>query len=601
MTDAAHPELPPARGPARVERPVGPADFRNLVQMFRARVRQFGDAPLLHTPATRGWQATSWNQMDALVARVAAGLRAHGVRRGDRVALIAENRLEWYATDLAVLTLGAITVPGYTTSTAEDWLYLLEDSGARVALASGAVWQRMARAEAQFRQRLDALVLFDGGGPAWARDWQGLQCEAVPADFDADAEASQPDDTACIIYTSGTGGKPRGVQTTHRNILSNCLGAGIHLAGYGMDGIRFLSFLPLSHTYEHTAGFHFPISLGAQIFVSRGTDHLAVEMQTARPTVMTAVPRFCEVMYQRIRAALARESRVKRALFAMALRTGTRRLYGPPPGLLDRILDRIAEVTVRAKVRRRFGGELRCMLSAGAPIAPEITIFFTSLGIRLHQAYGQTECAPGITMNPPGDIRPGSVGPAMAGMEVRIAADGEILVRGPSVMKGYWNDPQATAAALADGWLHTGDVGVLDADGQLRITDRMRDFIKTAGGEMVAPQAVEQVLGLQPAVGQALVCGNARPYLTALIVPHEELLAEQAAGRCSAAAVQASVEQAVAEANHALPAHMRVRRFALMEKPFDIDSGTLTPTLKIRRRIVEQACAARIDALYARG
>ena len=416
-----------------------------------------------------------------------------------------------------------------------------------------------------------------------------------------------PDDTACLIYTSGTGGVPKGVMLTHRNIIGNCRGAYRLLEQLGLGEEVFLSFLPLSHSYEHTAGLMFPISIGAEIYFAEGADTLAANLLEVRPTIMTAVPRLYETMHQRIRLGIQREHGLKRRLFENAVATGRKRLAGERLGLGERLLDPVLDRLVRHKVRARFGGRLKAMISGGAPLNPEIGGFFLALGVRLLQGYGQTEAAPVIACNPPDRIRIDTVGPALDGVEIRIAEDGEILVRGDNVMKGYWNDPEATARTLVEGWLHTGDIGALDPDGYLRITDRKRDFIKNSGGDMISPARVESALTLAPEIAQAMVTGDRRPYLVAVIVPDPDFAAAYAkehgvSGELAALASDPGFHKAlgdvVARVNRELQVAERVRRFVIAIEPFSLANAQLTPTLKIRRHAIREAYQPAFDQLY---
>ena len=313
--------------------------------------------------------------------------------------------------------------------------------------------------------------------------------------------------------------------TTHRNILANCRGAYRVLEPLGLGDEVFLSFLPLSHSYEHTVGDMFPISIGAQIYLAERAETLAANMLEARPTMMTAVPRFYEVLHQRIRRGMARKNSLARRMFDQAVAIGEKRLAGQTPSLGERFCDPALDLLVRAKMRKRFGGRLKVMLSGGAPLNPEIARFFLALGVTLLQGYGQTEAGPAITCNPPTRIKTDTVGPALEGVQLCIAGDGEILVVGDNVMKGYWNDLEATVQALSGGWLHTGDIGAMGDDGYLRIIDRKRDFIKNSGGEMISPARVEGYLALEPELSQAIVFGDQRPYLVAIIVPDPEFVA----------------------------------------------------------------------------
>jgi len=418
-------------------------------------------------------------------------------------------------------------------------------------------------------------------------------------------DALRPTDTACIIYTSGTGGVPKGVLLSHRNIIANCRGAYRLLEQLGLGDEKFLSFLPLSHSYEHTAGMMFPISIGAQIYFAEGAETLATNLLEVRPTIMTAVPRLYETMHQRIRLGIERERGLKRRLFERAVAVGRKRLDQQSLSLADRMLDPLLERLVRDKVRARFGGHLKAMVSGGAPLAPEIGSFFLALGVRLLQGYGQTEASPVICCNTPGRIKIDTVGPPVDGVEVRIAEDGEILVRGDNVMQGYWNDPESTARTVRDGWLHTGDIGALDADGYLRITDRKRDFIKNSGGDMISPARVEGALTLAPEIAQAMVTGDRRPYLVAVIVPDPAFAADFARGGKPDLAVLAqdaechkALGEVVARVNQTLPASERIRRFIIAPEPFSLDNAQLTPTLKIRRHAIRAAYQTAFEALY---
>jgi long-chain acyl-CoA synthetase len=430
--------------------------------------------------------------------------------------------------------------------------------------------------------------------------------DAQADDIASRVAAQAPGDIACIIYTSGTGGVPKGVLLSHRNVLANCDGAYHLLEMLGLGDEVFLSFLPLSHSYEHTAGLMFPISIGAQIYFAEGADTLAANLVEVKPTIMTAVPRLYETMHQRIRRGIEREKGLKRTLFEKAVAVGRKRLAGERCGIGERLLDPLLEKLVRDKVRARFGGRLKAMVSGGAPLNPEIGSFFLALGVQLLQGYGQTEAAPVIACNPPGAVKIDSVGPALHGVEIRIAEDGEILVSGDNVMKGYWNDPESTARTIGGGWLATGDIGHLDARGYLYITDRKRDFIKNSGGDMIAPSKVEGALTLASEIAQAMVFGDQRPHLVAVIVPDPEFAASHAGrGRDPDLAALArdpvfakAFGDVVAKVNATLPPVERVRRFLIAGEPFSTANGQLTPTLKIRRHAVRAVYGEALEALY---
>ena len=579
---------------------------RSLPAMFFEVAAERADKPFLWAKRDRLYRALSWAETARTVNRLARGLVALGVQPGDRVALAAENRPEWAIADLAIMSAGGITVPAYTTNTVDDHRHIFGNSGARVVIASQPpVSERAASAAAQV-PRVRAIVTMDGPAADGIHAWGAVLelGDAQPDDLAARSAALGPGDVACIIYTSGTGGVPKGVLLTHRNIIANCRGAYHLLEMLGLGDEVFLSFLPLSHSYEHTAGLMFPISIGAQIYFAEGADTLAANLLEARPTIMTAVPRLYETMHLRIRRGIEREKGLKRTLFEKAVAIGKKRLAGEPLSTGERLIDPLLERLVREKVRARFGGRLKAMVSGGAPLNPEIGSFFLALGVQLLQGYGQTEAAPVIACNPPGNIVIDSVGPALRGVELKIADDGEIMVAGDNVMKGYWNDPEATARTLSDGWLATGDIGHLDAGGYLRITDRKRDFIKNSGGDMIAPSKIEGALTLAPEIAQAMVFGDQRPHLVAILVPDPEFAAEYAGREPDLAALagdpgfHSALNDVVAKVNATMPAIERVRRFIVAREPFTTGNGQLTPTLKIKRHAVRAAYGQALDALY---
>jgi long-chain acyl-CoA synthetase len=579
---------------------------RSLPAMFFDNAMRGGDKPFLWAKTGGKYQPISWSEAARSVNRLARGLVALGVHPGDRVGLASENRPEWAIADLAIMSAGAITVPAYTTNTVDDHRHILGNSGARVVIASKPpLSERVAAAAAQVPS-VQAVVAMETPASEAVLGWDTVLAlgNARPDDIAERVAALAPDDVACIIYTSGTGGLPKGVLATHRNILANCRGAFHLLEMLGLGDEVFLSFLPLSHSYEHTAGLMFPISIGAQIYFAEGADTLAANLTEVKPTLMTAVPRLYETMHQRIRRGIEREKGLKRSLFEKAVTVGRKRLAGENLGFGERLVDPLLEKLVRDKVRARFGGRLKAMISGGAPLNPEIGSFFLALGVQLLQGYGQTEAAPVVCCNPPGTIKIDSVGPPLRGVEVKIAEDGEIMVAGDNVMKGYWNDPEATARTVSNGWLATGDIGYLDSDGYLRITDRKRDFIKNSGGDMIAPAKVEGSLTLTPEIAQAMVAGDQRPYLVAVIVPDPEF-AQHHAGRDADLAALAgdagfvkAIGDVVAQVNAKLPAVERVRRFVIANEPFTTGNGQLTPTLKVRRHAVRAVYGEALDALY---
>jgi long-chain acyl-CoA synthetase len=369
------------------------------------------------------------------------------------------------------------------------------------------------------------------------------------------------------------------------------------LAQLGLGDEVFLSFLPLSHSYEHTAGQFFPVSIGAQIYYAERIETLGADMIEARPTLMTAVPRLYESLHQRITRGLAREGGLKERLFTLALALGVRTYEGRDPlSPWEKVVNGVLDVLVRRKLRARFGGRLKALISGGAPLNYQIGLFFTALGLRLLQGYGQTESAPVISCNPAGDNRIATVGPALKGVTVKIADDGEILVQGELVMQGYWDDAKATAEAIQDGWLYTGDIGEMDEDGYIRITDRKKDIIVNSGGDNISPQRIEGLLTLEPEIAQAMVYGDKRPHLVALIVPEEELAAvPRGMGN-----VRRAVARAMDCVNEKLGLVEQVRHFVLADESFTVENGLMTPTMKIRRHKIHEIYGAALEALYGK-
>jgi long-chain acyl-CoA synthetase len=414
--------------------------------------------------------------------------------------------------------------------------------------------------------------------------WDDLIRDQRPPDDIASEAAGIPATAlACLIYTSGTGGSPRGVMLPHRCILSNCAGAFELVRPLRLKDETYLSYLPVSHAYEHTVGQFFLLSMGTEIVYARGVEHLAADMLTVRPTILTAVPRVLEVIRMRVLTQVAREKPFRQRLFQMAVTIGLKRVDGAKLTLWEKPLDPILDRLVRAKVRARFGGRLVAAMSGGARLEPEVGRFFQALGMTIMQGYGQTEAGPVISANPSDAIRIDTVGTPLNGVDVRIAEDGEILVRGGLVMDGYWNRPADTAATIQDGWLHTGDIGELD-HGYLRITDRKKDIIVLSGGENVSPAKIEGMLMAETEIGQAVVTGEGRSGVSALVVPGEGY-------------DDVAVALAVNRTNLRLSVTERIRKHAVVP-PFTIENGLLTPSQKIRRVLVMRANAHIVARLH---
>ena len=575
--------------------------FPNLVAMFFARATEQGDKPFLWAKHDGQWRATSWADVARQVRALAAGLKALGLEPGDRVMLVSENRPEWCIADLAIMAAGCISVPTYTTNTERDHLHIIENSGARAVfvstpkLAKPLIPAVLSASMCKMVIGIEPLRIGQSGIIAFHQMADIIAAHApepLAADFTRD-------DLACIIYTSGTGGAPRGVRQHHGSILCNVEGAvEIIASDLGWEDEIFLSFLPASHAYEHTGGQFLPIALGAQIYYAEGLEKLASNIEEVGPTIMIVVPRLFEVLRQRILKTMEKQGNAAQYLMRRALEIGARRYEGRRRAI-DVPMDMFLDVALRPKVAKRFGGRIKAMVSGGAPLNPEIGIFFYALGLPLLQGYGQTEAGPVVSCNRPRvGLRMDTVGPALKGVELRIAEDGEILVRGELVMHGYWQNPDDTARVLKDGWLYTGDIGHLDEKGRLIITDRKKDLIVNDKGDNIAPQRVEGMLTLEPEILQAMVAGDRRPHIVGLIVPDPEWVRESG---LEGAALRHAISEAVDRVNNGLSVIEKVRRFAIADEPFTIENGQLTPSLKIRRHMIREIYGERLDALYRRG
>ena len=588
--------------------------FPNLLTMFFTRVREKGDAPFLWRHGENGWESMSWREVAEQACALADALQRLGLKRGDRVALVSENRPEFCIADIGIMAAGCITVPTYTTNTERDHTHILEDSRAKAVIVSTQKLAKTVTSAVLNATHCKSIIGIEPmrvgqGGDVQFHDWSSLLGAETP-DIDARAEACDftREDTACIIYTSGTGGAPRGVMQHHGAILHNCEGcAAVISEDFGWKDEVFLSFLPLSHAYEHSAGQFFPIGLGAQIYYSRGLDKLAADILETKPTIMVVVPRLFEVLRQRLLKTIEKQGKFPNYMLQKALDIGEKDYEGSIP-LKDRPMDVLLDVILRPKIRKRFGGRLKALVSGGAPLNPEIGIFFHSLGLTLLQGYGQTEAAPVISCNrPKTGLKMDTVGPPLPKTEVKIAEDGEILVQGELVMHGYWRNEEETAKVLKDGWLHTGDIGYIDEAGRIAITDRKKDLIVNDKGDNVAPQRVEGMLTLEPEILQAMVVGDKRPHLVGLIVPDPEWVREWAAENGVPDDEVAlrdnpdfhrAVSAAVDRVNKGLAAVEKVRRTILADEAFTVENDQMTPSMKIRRHVLREVYGERLDALY---
>jgi long-chain acyl-CoA synthetase len=562
------------------------------------------------------WESIPSDRALADVEQVGLGLASLGVGPGDRVALLSENRYEWAVADLGILGIGAITVPIYPTLTPEQTRFVLDDAGATVVIVSSA--DQLAKVHAVLDRLPGAkwVVSMSEAARPGPRDLplaalmaKGAEAKrATPGAFVERASRVKPDDVATIIYTSGTTGEPKGAMLTHRNVASNVTAA-LEIIDVSRADLN-LSFLPLCHIFERMAGFYAALAGGSCIAYAQSMETVAADAVEVRPTWLTGVPRFYEKVYARVVENAAKLPPLRRRIFHWGLGVGLARARARfagndrPPGFSAKLADRL----VGSKIRERVGGRLRFAVSGSAPLAPNVMEFFFAIGIPVLEGYGLTETSPVITLNRPGKEKPGSVGPPIPGVEIRIGEQGEILTRGPHVMKGYFKREEATREALRDGWFHTGDIGEIDAEGRLKITDRLKELIVLATGKKVAPQPIEGRLKTSPWIAEAVLIGEKRPYISCLIVPDFARLEKEAQDRgwrwatraelVGHADARAIFEAEIGRLNADLARFEQIRRFEIIPNELTQDADELTPSLKVKRRVIDRRYAEPIRGMY---
>ena len=590
-----------------------------LTQLFLEAVERHDKPDALQYKVNGEYKTISSRAVAERVRRAGLGLTELGVAPGDRVGIMSQNRPEWAIADYACLTTSLADVPLYPNLPPEQAAYILRDAGAVAIFVSDAA---QAAKIAQVRATLPALrhvITFAADRHAGA-DITLAELEARGATVDTDARRAEyrqraltvkPDDLATLIYTSGTTGEPKGVMLTHDNLYSNVMAAATAIPFLPNRDVG-LSFLPLSHIFERMAGHYMMFHVGCSIAYAESMDTVPIDMQTVRPTLVLSVPRLYEKMYARVLENALAGGALKSRIFFWARRVADRwadvKLAGGEPQGLLALQYRIAQKLVFSKLKARTGGRVRYFVSGGAPLAPEINKFFYAAGLVILEGYGLTETSPLIAVNTPEVFRIGTVGRPIKGAEVAIASDGEILTRGPHVMKGYYNKPDATREAIdADGWFHTGDIGEL-RDGLLAITDRKKDIIVTAGGKNIAPQPIENLIKTNKYVSQAVVIGDRRKFPAVLVVPNWEQVEKYAKLKniiwtdrrqlLEMPTIRAKMDKEVFGQLGTLANYERPKKVALLEHDFSIERGELTPTLKVKRKVVDKAYKAVIDAMY---
>ena len=590
-------------------------EFNSVVKIFDKQSSMLQDQPYLWRKIDDNYSSLSWKEVRNNVEIFSTALKNLGILAGDRVVIVSENRPEWQIADLSIMAVGAISVPAYTTSTTNDYEYIIKHSGARCIIVSNHdLANKVLPAVLNSHMCQTVIKINDDNKnydvPITVLSWNSLINENNNSvlQLTESIKNHKRTDTACIIYTSGTGGNPKGVMLSHGAMLANCTGCKYLLEDIvsSLKEIRFLSWLPLSHSYEHTITFYM-IGIGAQIYYAEGIEKLLVNMAEARPHFMTAVPRFYDSLHARISQGLKKQSKVSQFFFKETLRLGKKTYFNEPLSFFEKKFNGLLNKIVRKKVNKRFGGSLKALVSGGAALNFEVGLYLSALGLPLLQGYGQTETAPVVSANPPNKIKLDTVGPVFKGTKVKIAEDGEILVSGENVMNGYWNDPKATSSTLINGWIHTGDIGELDEEGYLKITDRKKDIIVNAGGDNISPSRVEEKLNIEPEIAQSMMYGDFKNYLVAILVPDRDYTQEWAKDHHKEFNIKKlnqdsdfikMIKTTTERVNKKLSQIEQVRKFLLIDEEFTVENNMMTPTLKVRRFKVKEKYQNQLEALY---
>ena len=590
-------------------------EFNSVVKIFEKQSSTLQDQPYLWRKIDDKYSSLSWKEVRKNVEIFSTALKNLGILAGDRVVIVSENRPEWQIADLSIMAIGAISVPAYTTSTTNDYEYIIKHSGARCIIVSNHdLANKVLPAVLNSHMCQTVIKINDDNKnydvPITVLSWNSLINENNNSvlQLTESIKNHKRTDTACIIYTSGTGGNPKGVMLSHGAMLANCTGCKYLLEDIvsSLKEIRFLSWLPLSHSYEHTITFYM-IGIGAQIYYAEGIEKLLVNMAEARPHFMTAVPRFYDSLHARISQGLKKQSKVSQFFFKETLRLGKKTYFNERLSFFEKKFNGLLNKIVRKKVNKRFGGSLKALVSGGAALNFEVGLYLSALGLPLLQGYGQTETAPVVSANPPNKIKLDTVGPVFKGTKVKIAEDGEILVSGENVMNGYWNDPKATSSTLINGWIHTGDIGELDEEGYLKITDRKKDIIVNAGGDNISPSRVEEKLNIEPEIAQSMMYGDFKNYLVAILVPDRDYAQQWAKEHNKEFKINKlnqdsdfikMIKETTERVNKKLSQIEQVRKFLLIDEEFTVENNMMTPTLKVRRFKVKEKYQSQLEKLF---
>ncbi|MDC1148481.1 long-chain fatty acid--CoA ligase [Pelagibacteraceae bacterium] len=556
--------------------------LNNLYELYQSQADKFKDSPFLfRINKDKSTNALTWVETSRQINLLAQYLAKQSVSKGDRVMLLSEGRPEWMISDLSILAVNAITVPNYTTYTEKDFEYILNDCQPKgLIVSNNKLFDTVSSAAKKINYNFKFIISFEE-----IENILNINqlTETEQNNFTSEAKRKDP---ACIIYTSGTQGNPKGVVLSHGGILSNCENAKNLVDKLEIKQPRFLTWLPLSHSYEHTVQF-VQISLGAQIYYSPIIEKLLENIKIAKPHVMTAVPRFYNNLYNKMSSSVKKSSFIKRSLFFKTLELGAKKFKKEKLSVFENILNKILDKIVRKKTINNFGGNLKAFVSGGGPLDKNVGLFLNSLGLKTLQGYGLTETSPVVSCNPVDDIRIDTVGKVFSNNLVKIADDGEILVKGENVMLEYWHNPKATAEVIQNGWLHTGDIGELDSEGYLKITDRKKDIIVTLGGDNISPSKIENLLCLHDEIEQAYVHGDNEKYLSCLLVLNKNIKLDNT-----------QIQLLIDKTNKSLTAIEKIKKFKTLDEEFTIENELLTPTMKIRRHKIKSKYKIELEKFY---
>ena len=564
--------------------------FQNLPELFftKANLNNNNEHLLKLDDISKKVKSLKWSDTTNLVLKIHNFLEDKKLSDFDRVLLVSENRPEWMASDIAIMSSKLIAVPNYITYTSRDFEHILNDSKPKGLIVSNRdLLDTVLVASKKINYELDFILCFEEFDNSNIPNLSFLN--KINNDFPTEIikyQSIQRSDPACIIYTSGTQGLPKGVILSHGGVLSNCEGAYELLESLKGPDLTFLTWLPLSHSYEHVVQF-VQIMMEAKVFYNKTIETLLPTIKIAKPHIMTAVPRFYNNLFAKMQINLKNQSKFKQNLFNKTIYLGTKNLHGHKLSIGEKILNVLLEKLVRKKVKNNFGGRLEAFVSGGGPLDSRVGEALNALGLKTLQGYGLTETSPVVSCNPLQKVKVETVGPIFPGVEVKLADDGEILVRGENLMLGYWNNTEATNETIKNGWLHTGDIGEFDSDGYLKITDRKKDIIVSLGGDNIAPSKIENLLTLSPEIEQACVFGEQKNYIAALIILSNDSNASND-----------DIQNYINEINDNLTQPEKIKKFQIINEPFSIENNLMTPTMKVRRHEVEKKYSEVINQLF---